>query len=234
MPRANVLVTSNVPQSFRTNSLGSMFDFTFDGHIERRFSADIDIEDRDWNIGLIHGSSGSGKSTLLRELFGKPREFKWNPKHSLVDDFPGRLSVSEISDALSSVGFSMPPRWMAPYAVLSEGERFRTALARAIMEDTGDGPVVIDEFTSTVNRMVAKAASRAVAKYVRRKGMQIVLAGCHDDIISWLQPDWRFDTDTSSFFLTSNPSDPVSNSKYSKYQRTSWHRNGTSIATTTI
>ena len=57
--------------------------------------------------------------------------------------------------------------------------------------------LVMDEFTSEVNRETAKSLCVSASKYIRKKDLKnIVLASCHKDIIDWLQPDWVFDCDT--------------------------------------
>ena len=53
--------------------------------------------------------------------------------------------------------------------------------------------VVIDEFTSVVDRTVAKAASYAVGKAVRARPGRFVAVGCHYDVVDWLAPDWTFE-----------------------------------------
>ena len=50
----------------------------------------------------------------------------------------------------------------------------------------------MDEFTSVVNRDVAKSMSHALQRYIRQKDLKIVIASCHFDIIEWLQPDYVF------------------------------------------
>ena len=58
-------------------------------------------------------------------------------------------------------------------------------------------PVVVDEFTSVVDRQVAKIGSHAVQKRVRRhEGSRFVAVSCHYDIIDWLQPDWTLEMPT--------------------------------------
>jgi GNAT superfamily N-acetyltransferase len=37
---------------------------------------------------------------------------------------------------------------------------------------------------------VAKIASHAVQKFVRREGRKFVAVTCHYDVVDWLQPDW--------------------------------------------
>jgi hypothetical protein len=53
----------------------------------------------------------------------------------------------------------------------------------------------VDEFTSVLDRRVAQVAAGAFAKSWRRvPGRQIILVGCHYDVIPWVQPDWLLDT----------------------------------------
>lgn len=87
------------------------------------------------------------------------------------------------------------PAWLRPYHVLSNGEKFRAGLARIICEKPQR--VVIDEFTSVIDRQIAKIGAQAFAKSWRRNNSgQVVLLSCHYDIIEWLQPDWVYDTRT--------------------------------------
>jgi len=61
--------------------------------------------------------------------------------------------------------------------------------------------VVFDEFTSVVDREVAKIASFAISKAVRRQnGRKFVAVTCHYDVVDWLDPDWFFCTDTMEFY----------------------------------
>jgi ABC-type ATPase with predicted acetyltransferase domain len=68
-------------------------------------------------------------------------------------------------------------------------------LARLICD--APDKVVVDEFTSVVDRQIAKIGAAAFAKSWRKTGKQIVLLSCHYDIIEWLQPDWVYDTKVS-------------------------------------
>jgi hypothetical protein len=58
---------------------------------------------------------------------------------------------------------------------------------------------VIDEFTSVVDRQVAKIGAHAVQKYVRKHGRQFVGVSCHYDVEEWLQPDWMFEPAMMAF-----------------------------------
>lgn len=61
--------------------------------------------------------------------------------------------------------------------------------------------VAFDEFTSVVDRNVARIASAAIAKAVRRGTVarRFVAVTCHYDVTEWLQPDWVIDMATAAF-----------------------------------
>ena len=104
----------------------------------------------------------------------------------------------KICKSLTAVGFSSPPSWLLPFSVLSNGQKFRAEVARCILEK--DDLVVFDEFTSVVDRKVAKIGSYAVQKYIRSKpGKQFVAVTCHYDVEEWLMPDWVYDVSTGEF-----------------------------------
>jgi hypothetical protein len=152
-----------------------------------------------WNVGLIVGASGSGKSTVARELFGNylVNGFEWSYDKSIVDDFPRDMSIKEISTLLSSVGFSSPPSWVRPFHVLSNGEQFRVNMARTLAENKE--LAVVDEFTSVVDRTVAKIGSAAIAKTVRARNQKFIAVSCHYDIAEWLEPDWIYQPATNEY-----------------------------------
>lgn len=140
----------------------------------------------DFGIGVIVGASGTGKSTLLKE-FGQPISPIWG-QGSIASHFENAVDANE---RLSAAGLMSVPEWVKPYHALSNGQQFRADLARSLHSGA-----VIDEFTSVVDRTVAKAASTAMARYVRKNGLRnIVLATCHRDVLEYLEPDWIIDTD---------------------------------------
>lgn len=176
-------------------------------HSNECFEGNIDIENQQWNIGLIVGGSGTGKSTIAKELFSESyiRGFDYTGK-CVLDNMPEECSVKEIEKAFTAVGFSSPPSWLKPYSVLSTGEKMRVDLARSILEN--DDLIVFDEFTSVVDREVAKTCSVAVQKEIRRSGKRFIAVSCHKDIIDYLSPDWVYDTDQKSFFGQGDLSSP--------------------------
>jgi len=141
-----------------------------------------------FKLGLILGPSGSGKTLLLKQ-FGKELSPSWKTDKAIVSHFS---TPTEAVDRLMAVGLNSIPSWCRPFHVLSNGEQFRANLARKL-----ENNAVIDEFSSVVDRNVAKAASVAVRRYADNHDLHnLVFASCHYDILEWLRPDWFFDTAT--------------------------------------
>ena len=144
----------------------------------------------DWNILLICGKSGSGKSTILKQIYGDVKPTEYDYTKCVISQFP-RLTEEEVCELLQSIGLSSVPTWLRKPQELSNGERARLDIAKAIYDANG-GVVVLDEYTSVVNRAAAKSMSHALQRYARQKGLKIIIASCHFDIVEWLQPDYMF------------------------------------------
>lgn len=137
----------------------------------------------DWEIGLIVGQSGSGKSTLLSKHFDLCSTPTWDEGRAIFTQIPSA------EKRLCGVGLSSVPSWFKPHHVLSNGEKFRANLAKSLNSEKA-----FDEFTSVVDRDVAKSASHGIQRLIRANGMKrIVFASCHYDIIDWLKPNWTYD-----------------------------------------
>lgn len=198
MPNFDIIRKSCPSKTFRVASIMGTYDLQ-DNNIEERFTGSIDLPD-EWQIGLIVGNSGTGKSTIAKELFPDAYVMDYEYKHeSLLDDMPKTASVQDISKTLSSVGFASIPSWLKPYAVLSNGEKMRVDLARAILSD--NNMICFDEFTSVVDRNIAKIGSFAIQKAIRRTEKKFIAVTCHFDVEDWLLPDWVFDTNSMTFRL---------------------------------
>lgn len=148
------------------------------------------LDSFDWNIGVIYGGSGTGKTTLLKE-FGSLTIDEFDNEKPLISNFDW-LEPKETTFLLSSMGLASVPTWLRPYASLSNGEQYRASLAYKVGKAFKNDVILIDEFTSVVDRDVAKAMSNALQKYIRRTNKKIILASCHFDIMEWLLPDWTY------------------------------------------
>lgn len=193
----------NFNKSFRNQSVIDKFDLSINNYTER-FNGNIDLKNKEWNIGIIVGNSGTGKTTIAKELFGDNimSSYNFNSNNSVLEDMPNNKTVEEITKIFNKVGFSSPPSWLKPYCVLSNGEKMRVELAYNLLSD--NKIFCFDEFTSVVDRNVAKVTSTCIQKSVRNLNKQFIAVSCHFDIIDWLEPDWIFDTNTMQFFFTQN------------------------------
>lgn len=142
----------------------------------------------DWNIGVIFGSSGSGKTTILKKLGGLSKS-SFDQDKPLISNFDW-LEPKDATLLLTSIGLSSVPTWLRPFRLLSNGEQYRAELAYKVGKAKDGDVILVDEYTSVVDRDVAKAMSFALQKYIRKQGKKIVLASCHYDIMEWLMPDW--------------------------------------------
>ena len=88
------------------------------------------------------------------------------------------------------------PVWCRPRNVLSVGEGFRADLALNI-----DNYTIFDEFTSTIDRNVAKSTCNSIQKYIRSKNItNVVFCSCHKDYIPFLKPDYVIALDMEKMF----------------------------------
>jgi ABC-type lipoprotein export system ATPase subunit len=202
MPQIDVAVETKVSTSVRAQQLSAAFDVPPQDRHELEWHIDAPIESNHWNVGLIVGPSGSGKSTILRNVFGESSHVDWGGL-SVIDDFDSSHSIDDIASACSAVGFNTIPAWLRPFNVLSNGEQFRVTLARLLLDTQEDETIVIDEFTSVVDRQVAKIGANAVQKWVRKQDRHFIAATCHYDVLDWLQPDWVIDAAKKTFELRS-------------------------------
>lgn len=184
--------------SYRAARVKSLFNVDSGANFD--LVADLPVDDDDWNIGLVVGPSGSGKTSIGKRFFGKDKIYEpddWPHDKPVIDAISPEDDFDKITGALSAVGLGTVPTWLRPYPVLSNGEKFRANLARLICE--APKQVVVDEFTSVVDRQIAKFGALAFQKAWKRTKGKCVLLSCHYDIIDWVEPDWVFDTATGKY-----------------------------------
>lgn len=193
---------SEVSSSYRSARVQGMFNVEAQAGAEFNLDADLPVDEEgqpvgDWKVGVVVGPSGSGKSSIGRALSDLGwvarggHEQDWGDKP--VVDAIGGTSFEEATGHLATVGLGTVPSWLRPYAVLSEGEKFRADLARVLV----DRPerVIVDEFTSVVDRQIARVGAMAFVKAWRRGPGRVILLTCHRDILEWINPDWVVDTE---------------------------------------
>jgi ABC-type ATPase involved in cell division len=180
--------------SYRAARVKSLFNCESGANFE--LNIELPIEDNDWKIGVIVGPSGSGKTSIGKTIWQDVGIYdgdkNWTHDNPIIDCIAADGKFDDVTNALASVGLGSVPTWLRPYNVLSNGEKFRAGLARIIAENPSR--VIIDEFSSVVDRQIAKVGAGAFSKAFKRGNGQAVLLSCHYDILDWLEPDWVFDT----------------------------------------
>lgn len=202
MARVEIHHETHVQPTGRLRQIAGALDLDDPSH--SRFTASVDMPDQldqqAWTIGAIVGPSGSGKSSLARQLWPQhtARQPDWPANVAVADAFPEHMTASEVSDLLTRMGLASVPTWIRPHHCLSNGEQFRADMARLVADDTPT--TVVDEFTSLVDRTVARATSHTVGKAIRNStDRRFVAVTCHYDVLDWLQPDWIVDMSTGTF-----------------------------------
>jgi ABC-type ATPase with predicted acetyltransferase domain len=196
LKRSNTPRISVVKMDDATKLVEKCFDYKFNGVTEvYPYVIPNEVMNLDVNIIQIVGPSGSGKSTFL-EAFKKagwhyPRK-KYDNSKAIISNFSGEDGVA----ALNAVGLGDKPTWVKPRNVLSTGEGFRADMALNL-----ESNVMIDEYTSVINREVAKSSAIGIQRYIRENGFKnVILCGCHDDIVEYLKPDIVISTETGKVY----------------------------------
>lgn len=160
------------------------------------------------SIVLITGPSGSGKSSILRALRSLLEGSRREPitldapalalqRARVADLFAG--PIDHMLRALALAGLSEARLLALPAHRLSEGQRWRLALALALHRAsrapaTPHRPILLaDEFASTLDRPTAWALSRSLARLFHPAHPHpplLIAASAHDDLAhrNWLNP----------------------------------------------
>jgi len=158
-------------------------------------------------VALVTGASGAGKTGLLAALSSMCRaagqpvvrvpDAPWTmrcPDRLLIDAVPG--SLEQALAALSRAGLSEARLLGVPVGSLSEGERARAGVARAIMRAERIGRVrampvwlIVDEFASVLDPVTASGLASSVRRWSCRTGHRVVCATARDELLGALAPD---------------------------------------------
>ncbi|WP_348739714.1 hypothetical protein [Pseudomonas rhodesiae] len=142
-------------------------------------------------IVLITGASGVGKSLLLKEISRHFSATRKIPGH--IDKAKSIAEIISYDDAgaviryLSKFGLGEPRILIGPFSHLSDGQKERFLIASALIQ--GNGPLILDEFTTRLDRRTAHIVAINLGKILRSNKQSAFIASCHDDIVDFLKPD---------------------------------------------
>jgi len=192
-----------------------LLDGSFDGlcvHVVPKLSASTR------GIGVIFGPTGSGKTTFAREKFGEPLVVQFDEGLPAAAHF---RSLEEAQLSLAAVELDLA-KVLCPVTGLSGGERDRLVLAWGLAEWASGRreTLVVDEFTSLLDREMAKRVASGVTAFAksqegnqekRKKQQQLVFLTSHLDILGrgLLEPDWAFDCGRARLLTFKRPESEV-------------------------
>ncbi len=153
-------------------------------------AADVEIPYVPGQIVLFQGASGSGKSSLLRAASAQV-----DGAVTLAERFDGGSAlIDTLGDdprrgvkILGACGLAEAFLMLRTPAELSDGQRYRYALARCLA--AGAGTIVADEWCAKLDRTTARVISRNMRKLADREGVGLLAATTHEDLVEELAPD---------------------------------------------
>lgn len=191
---------SEVSNSFKCKMAANSLDIDVNKKSTHHLKIDNINIPKEWNIGLIYGASGSGKTTLAKHLFGDNIfQAILDEDKSILDQMPEEFEYKECASMLTGIGLNSVPCWIRPVKTLSSGQKARAEAVLLMCKN--EGIICIDEWTSVVDRTVAKAMSHCIHKFAKKNNKQIIILSCHYDILEWLKPDWLIDCNKQIFEL---------------------------------
>lgn len=214
-------VTAPFPGGEPTEAMlrvAEMFGLGIDETYEVTLYDGLRLDVRPGDVVFVTGPSGGGKSVLLRQLEAAIRDAAGPAARvvSLADDLPAGRPVIELMRppleralrTLSLAGLADAFLLFRTAAELSDGQRYRLRLARAIEALLAGGPgpaagapsaeapappawrvLVADEFCSTLDRLCARAVAYRARRLASAEGVTVLAASAHDDLLEDLAPD---------------------------------------------
>ena len=185
------MLSTNVKKNQYTEKVTEDFDFSFDGAVSFRLPRlDLSSLPAGFKVGVLVGPSGTGKTSLLRK-FGEVHDPSWDGLDSVMQHGAfACLPTSQAHELLTAVGLS-DVQGRLPFHCLSDGQKARadTAALLAPLLNAGCASetkfVVIDEFTSLLDRTGAQGLGESIGRYIvaHQEVRGVVLATCHQDVL---------------------------------------------------
>jgi hypothetical protein len=154
---------------------------------------------------FVSGDSGAGKSTLLGRMaehlhaqgnavyrldFGYLRE---HGSSAVIEALDGPIDM--VIATLSRAGLAEGPLLVRPIRELSEGQKWRLALAiamqRAASQPRQRAWIVVDECAATLDVLTARCTCAAAGAWCARAGISIIAAASRSAPAAWINASCR-------------------------------------------
>lgn len=190
LKRKDTPLTRTVKTDSLTDMANECFDLPFDGVC--KFYPFEMPELPEYKILAVTGRSGSGKSTILKEVRMSVMSRPMDPDEFVAVGFCKKgISPDEFEYRTLNLGLDPEDVLLKRFGNLSEGEKFRVEVALNLASNT-----IFDEFTSMVDRKVAKTVSEGLKEIADKECLKnITLCSCHKDFVEWVLPDLIIDLD---------------------------------------
>ena len=190
--RINLSLATHADPTPNVIEVAGMFGIGVDRAHRMRLYRDLRLRIGSGDVVYITGQSGSGKSLLVRKLKQAIPEHLDLAEVAIPDDRPvidcfARMDVADACRYLSLAGLAEAFVFIRKPSELSDGQRYRFRLARALA--SGARTIVIDEFCATLDRITAKAVAHNIRKTADRDRVTFIVATTHTDLYDDLQPD---------------------------------------------
>lgn len=161
---------------------------------ERVYVESFEIDVSAQEIVLFSGMSGGGKTTCLKQFLAQTggvliNDITYDQNKMLIEQLGS--DERQATEIASYVGLAEAQLFLRYPQELSDGQRYRFILAKAIAE--GHKIIGADEYCATLDRVTAKTISFNLRKIVDRYGLIFAAATTHSDIIEDLQPNYFVD-----------------------------------------
>lgn len=190
LERSETPMTKKVKTDSLTDMANECFDLPFDGTC--KFYPFKMPKLPKYKILAVTGRSGSGKSTILKNIKMSKMSRPMDQEELVVIGFSQKaIDPDEFRYRTRLLGLDPEKLVYKTFGQLSEGEKFRVEVALNLESNT-----IFDEFTSMVDRNIAKTVSEGLRKIADKENFKnITLCSCHKDFIEWVRPDLIVDLD---------------------------------------
>lgn len=180
--------TSPVEITDRVVAVSDAFGIGVDEQREFTIFDNVELKYDDSDLIYVTGDSGSGKSTFLKifeehELLRGRKCVNFDsinpePTEVLIDSL-GKTRQDAMR-ILGTVGLSEAFLMVRQYRELSDGQKYRYRLGKAI--DIEAETYLIDEFGAKLDREMAKTLAFCIQKWARRNQKTLLIATTHRDL----------------------------------------------------